>query len=174
MRGVVLLLLSDCVIYSSGSDINLWEWNSHRHHSLLCTCERSQHGSVFSQLCFAYDCRLSGIKGRKSWSRPVLWWNAHSPLSGEAWERFFFFFYCTGLHALNLHCSRQFRVTRLLVGGRCIAQGLFNRSRRSWRTHADSNWWPFSFRKSLFVTPSNVKISLNKQDHLLICLRSHW
>lgn len=93
--------------------------------------------------------------------RPV-WWNALRCYR-ESRERFT----VRSAFTLQILADVMFQGDAPLTqeGGRCIAQGLADRSRRSWWSHADSSWWPFSCRressKLRYNKPSDIKISLN-------------
>lgn len=182
MKGVVVLLLSHCIICSSGvsvwislADFNLWKWNTV--YSTLCSVRAIAPSMAASSQPALHMTAGFGIKERKLWGR-----QRQAPsdemlslLSGGLGEVLLY-----SRHALHLHLRRSADalvqgdslVTQ--VGGRCIAQGLVDRSRRSWRTHADSNWWPFSFRKDSsklrYNSPSLTEISLNKQEIYFINL----
>lgn len=185
VKGVVVLLLSHRVICSSGvsvwsslADFNLWKWNTV--YSTLCSVRAMAPSMAASSQPALHMTAGFGIKERKLWGR-----QRQAPsdemlslLSGGLGEVLLY-----SLHALHLHLRRSADavvqgdslVTQ--VGGRCIAQGFVDRSRMSWRTHADSNW-PFSFRKDSsklqYNNPSHTEISLNKQELHFTSLCSDW
>lgn len=144
-------------------------------HSLLHRSNCSQPGGIFLTF-FAYYCRVWHQREevmRQAEAGCVWWiarWRYHEP-----WERF----YCT-VCTLCIYTwdtrwctgSRQ-RAGNAGGGGggvRGIAQGLVDRSRGSWWTHASSNRWPFSMRKGTlklqYDTESTITLFTSIKDFI--------